>query len=40
MSEAIIIVQFLMGISYYIEQNIRVWGREQIKKSDYLFIYF
>lgn len=33
MNEAIIIVQFLMGISYYTEQNSRVWGREQLKES-------
>ena len=35
MNEAIIIVQFLMGISYYIELNTRVWGWEQMKESGF-----
>lgn len=35
MNEAIIIVQFLMGISYCIERNISMWDWEQIKESGF-----
>lgn len=33
MNEAIIITQFLAGISYYIEPNTRFWGWEKMKES-------